>query len=112
MVIGAQFTRECNVSLCRQLVDGARTRLQYEMVDELLLHFGRQHRLPDNLPPRRHWTGELLKEMLDAAVTAAEVVEKQASHDAPTQSGPPGQRGVGVVGADDAFADKMVHLTA
>ena len=77
------------VSLCRQLVDGARADLGVNAVDDLLLHFRRQHRLSENLPPGRHRTGELLEEVLDAALAAAEVVEQQAAHDAPTQAGAP-----------------------
>src|SRR4051812_3775652 len=79
-------------------------------VDELLLHFGRQYWLPENLPPGRHRTGELLEEALDAALAAAEVVEHHVAHDAPTQARAPAQRGVDVRSADDAFGDEVIDL--
>src|SRR5258708_29903634 len=79
-------------------------------VDELLLHFGRQYRLPENLPPGRHRAGELLEEVLDAAWAAAEVVEHHVSHDAPAQARSPAQRGVNVRSTDDAFGDEVVDL--
>src|SRR4051812_42558997 len=79
-------------------------------VDERLLHFGRQYRLPENLPPGRHRTGELLEEVLDAALAAAEVVEHHVAHDAPTQARPPAQRGVHVCSADDALGDEVIDL--
>src|SRR3954469_13458574 len=63
-------------------------------VDERLLHFGRQYRLSENLPPRRHGAGELLEEVLDAALAAAEVVEHHVAHNAPAQARPPAQGGV------------------
>jgi hypothetical protein len=77
------------VSLRRERVDGARADLGVNAVGELLLHLGRQHRLSENLPPGRYWSGKLLEEVLDAALTAAKMVEKQATHDAPTQAGAP-----------------------
>src|SRR5262249_22508032 len=98
------------VSLRRELIDGARTDLLVNAVDELPLHVGRQYRLPENLPPGRHRTGELLEEMLDAAFAAAEVVEEHVAHDAPAQARPPGQRGVDVGGADHPVGDERVDL--
>src|SRR6267154_6184162 len=79
-------------------------------VDELLLHFGRQYRLAENLPPRRHRAGELLEEVLDAAWAAAEMVEHHVAHDAPTQARAPAQRGVDVRGTDDAFGNEVIDL--
>ena len=60
-----------------------------QTVDELFLDFGRQLRRPENLPPCRDRTGELRKEMFDAAHSPAKVVEKHLTHDAPAQSRSP-----------------------
>src|SRR5258707_9646095 len=79
-------------------------------VDELLLHFGRQYRLAENLPPGRHRAGELLEEVLDAAWAAAEMVEHHVAHDTPTQTRAPAQRGVNVRSADDAFGNEVINL--
>src|SRR5262245_50715187 len=79
-------------------------------VDELLLHFGREYWLPENLPPSRHRGGGLLEEVLDAALAAAEMVEHHIAHDAPTQARSPAQRGVHVLSADDAFGDEVIDL--
>jgi hypothetical protein len=98
------------VSLCLQIVDGARADLGVNAVDKFLLHFGCQRRLPENLPPGCHGPGELLEEVLDAALPAAEVVEKHVPHDAPTQAWPPGQCSVRVGSANDAFGNKIVNL--
>jgi len=48
--------------------------------------------------------------MLDAALTAAEMVEKHLAHDAPAQARPPAQCGIHISDADDAVGDEMVDL--
>src|SRR4030081_2650802 len=68
------------VALRLQLRDGARSGFGMDAVDEYLLHFRRQHRRAEGLPPGRHRAGELLEEVLNAAWTTAEVVEHQAAH--------------------------------
>src|SRR6266567_6976929 len=83
------------VALRLQLRNGARSSLGMDAVDEYLLHFRSQHRRAEALPPGRHWAGELLEEVLDAARTATEVVEHQVAHDAPAQARPPGESRVG-----------------
>src|SRR5258708_39716603 len=98
------------VSLCLQLVNGARADFFVNAVNDFLLHFRCQNRLAENLPPSCHRSGELLEEVLDAALATAEVVEKHVAHDAPTQTRPPRQCGVDVGRADDAFLDKIVNL--
>src|SRR6266403_52444 len=80
-------------------------------VDELPLHFGRQHRASKRLPPSCHGTGELFEKMLDAACTAAQVIEKHVAHEAPTQARSPAQGGIHIGGADDAFGDKIVNFS-
>ena len=50
--------------------------------------------------------------MLDAAFAAAEMIEKQAAHDAPPHAGAPRTSGVGIGGADHAFGDEIVDLPA
>src|ERR1700723_1052054 len=79
-------------------------------VDELLLYLGRQHRVAERLPPRREGSRELFEKMLDATFTAAQVIEKHAAHEAPTQPRSPAQCGIRVGGADDAFGNKIVNL--
>src|SRR5208283_3749058 len=64
-----------------------------------------------NLPPRRHRSGELGEEVLDPALTAAEVIEQNLPHDPPPQSRPPAQRRVDVGDADNTFANKVIHLS-
>src|ERR1700722_8523717 len=49
--------------------------------------------------------------MLDAALTAAEVVEHDLTHDAPAKTRSPAQRLVHVGDADNVFSDEGVHLT-
>ena len=71
---------------------------------------GRQHRRAEGLPPGRHRAGELLEEVLDAARTAAEVVEHHVAHDAPAQARPPGQSRVDVGGAHDALGNEVIDL--
>src|SRR6267378_2713430 len=63
------------VALRLQLLDGARACLGMDAVDELLLHFRSQYRRAEGLPPGRHRAGELLKEVLDDAPAATEMVE-------------------------------------
>src|SRR5580692_170180 len=79
-------------------------------VDELLLDFGRQHWVAESLPPSCHGSGELFEKMLDAAFTAAQMIEKHAAHEAPTQARSPAQCRVYIGGADDAFGNKIVNL--
>src|SRR5271154_624595 len=79
-------------------------------VDELLLNFGRQHRVAERLPPRCEGSGELFEKMLDATFTAAQVIEKHAAHEAPTQTRSPAQCGIRIGGADNAFGNKIVNL--
>src|SRR5277367_1033660 len=79
-------------------------------VDELLLDFGRQLGVAESLPPSCHGSGELFEKMLDAASTAAQVIEKEAAHKAPTQARSPAQCGIRIGGADDAFGNKIVNL--
>src|SRR5258708_4684323 len=98
------------VTFCPERVDGTRPDFGMNAVDELPLHFGRQHRASKRLPPGCHGTGELLEKMLDAAFTAAQVIEKHVAHEPPTQSGSPAQRSVDIGGADDAFGDKKVDF--
>jgi hypothetical protein len=43
-------------------------------------------------------------------LAAAEVVEKDLSHDAPTRPRPPAQSGVYVSNADDAFGNEVIYL--
>src|SRR5277367_2859154 len=89
--LGAQFDKpEQNlVPLRLQLLDGARSDLGVNTVDELLLHFGRQFRLTKALPPGCHGASKLVKEVLDAAPDAGEMIEHHVAHDAPTQPRPP-----------------------
>src|SRR5262249_22521422 len=84
---GPQFdeAEQILVPRCLELVDGARSNLGMDAVDELLLHLGRQYRGAQRLPPGCHRTRELLEEMLDAAGAAAEVIEHQVAHHAPAQ---------------------------
>src|SRR5258707_53255 len=95
----------------RQSVDGTGPRLGAYAIDELLLEFGRQLGRAENFPPSRNGTGELLEEVIDTALTAAEVIEKDLAHDAPAQSRPPAQRGIYIGDADDAFGDKVIHFS-
>src|SRR6266852_234 len=96
------------VALRLQLLDGARSGLSVDAVDELLLHFRSQHRRAEGLPPGRHWAGELLEEVLDAARTAAEVVEHHVAHNAPAQARAPTQGGVDVGGAHHALGNEEI----
>src|ERR1700674_1122243 len=79
-------------------------------VDERLLHFGGQHGASKRLPPSCHGTGELFEKMLDAAFTAAQVIEKHVAHEAPTQARSPAQCRIHIGGADDAFGNKIVNF--
>src|ERR1700691_748526 len=80
-------------------------------VDELLLEFGRQHRIAERLPPRGEGPGELFEEMLDAAFTAAQVIEEHVAHEAPAQARSPAQCGICIRSADHAFGNKIVNFT-
>src|SRR5882757_6330153 len=95
------------VALRLQLLDGARSRLGMDAVDELLLHFRSQYRRAEGLPPGRHRAGKLLEEVLDAARTATEMVEHQAAHNAPAQAWAPGERRVDIGGAHDALRNEV-----
>src|SRR5215469_1124089 len=110
----AQFdeAEENLVPLRLQLLDGARSDLGMDAVDEFLLHFRRQHRRAEGLPPSGHRTSELLEEVLDAAGAATEVVEHHVAHDAPAQAGTPAQGGVDVSGADDTLGNQVINLTS
>ena len=65
---------------------------------------------PEHLPPCRHRLGELVEEVLDAALAAAEMVEQDLPHDAPAQSRSPGQRLVDIGDADDVLGDEIIDL--
>src|SRR5262249_29918373 len=71
------------VPLLFQVRDGARSDLGMDAVNELLLQLRSEHRRAEGLPPSRHRGGELLEEVLDAARTAAEVIEHHIAHDTP-----------------------------
>src|SRR6266852_7893113 len=75
LVAQLKQTEQDFVALRRKFVDRARADLGMDAVDELLLGFRGQHRRAEGLPPGRHRAGKLLEEVLDAAWTAAEVVE-------------------------------------
>src|SRR5262245_1532717 len=94
-----------SVALCLQLRDGARSGFGMDAVDELLLHVRGEHRRAECLPPGRHRTTELLKEVLDTARPPAEMVEHHVAHDAPAKAGSPAQRGVDVSGAYHTLSD-------
>src|SRR5882757_1192468 len=98
------------VTFCRERVDGAGADFRVNTLDELLLNFGRQHRVAKRLPPSCHGSGELFEKMLDAAFTATQVIKQHAAHEAPTQARPPAQGGIRIGGADDAFGHKIVNL--
>ncbi len=100
------------VALRLQLRDGARSGLGMDAVDEFLLHVRRQHGRAEGLPPSRHRAGELLEEVLDAARTAAEMVQHQAAHDAPAQARAPAQGGVDVGGAHHALGHEVIDFAA
>src|SRR5262249_30147324 len=91
------------VPLRLKLVDGARSDLGMDAVDELLLQLRGHLRRAEGLLPSRHGTGKLLEEVLDAAFAAAEVIQHHVSHDGPTETRPPTQRGVDIRGAHDAL---------
>src|SRR6202034_460344 len=74
------------VAFRREFGNRARSSLVMHAVDELLLHVRREPRRAEGLPPRRHRAGELLKEVLDATRTAAEMVEHQIAHNTPAQT--------------------------
>src|ERR1700690_3921298 len=97
------------VAFCRKRVDGAGADFGMNAIDELPLQFGRQNWVAERLPPRREGSGELFKKMLDAAFTAAQVIEKHAAHEAPTQARSPAQCGIRIGGADDPFGNKIVN---
>lgn len=71
------------VSLCLQFINGARSNLRVDTIDELLLDLRRQRGGSENLPPSCHRSGELFEKMLDAPLAAAQVVEKDLPHDSP-----------------------------
>src|SRR5215470_13236466 len=80
--LGPQFdeAEQDLVPLRLELRDGARSNLGMDALGELLLHLRGEHRRAEGLPPRRHRAGELLEEVLDAARTAAEVIEHHVAH--------------------------------
>src|SRR5882757_8569157 len=98
------------VAFCRKRVDGTRPDFGMNAVDELLLYFGRQHRISKRLPPSCHGTGELLEKVLHAAFPATEVIEEHVAHEPPTQARSPAQRGIDIGGADYAFGNKIVDF--
>src|SRR5262245_32312992 len=106
---GAQFdeAKQKLVPLRLQLLDGARSDLGMDAVDELFLHLRRQHRRAEALPRSHQGAGELLEEVLDAARAAAEVIEHHVAHDAPAQTRSPAQGGVDVGGAQNAVGNEV-----
>src|SRR5258708_13872757 len=98
------------VAFCRKRVDGSRPDFGMNAVDELPLHFGRQHRASKRFPPSCHGTGELLEKVLDGGCTGAQVIEEHVAHERPTQARSPAQRSVDIGGADDAFGNKIVDF--
>src|SRR5215471_15072219 len=79
-------------------------------VDELLLHFRREHRRSKGPPRSGHRASELLEEMLDSARAAAEVIEHHVAHDAPAQAGSPGKSGVDVGSTQYILGDEVIDL--
>src|ERR1700722_20849187 len=79
-------------------------------LNELPLHFGRQHRATERLPPSCHRTGELLEKVLYATFPATQVIEEHVAHEPPTQARPPAQRSVDIRRADYAFGNEVVDF--
>ena len=48
--------------------------------------------------------------MLDAALTAAQMIEKDLPHDAPAQTGSPAERFVHVGDADDILSNEVIDF--
>src|SRR5260370_18363083 len=101
-VPGAQLeqSQQDLVTLRLQVGDRARSHLRMQAVDQLAPHFRRQFERAEHLPPGRHRPGELVEEVLDAALPATQGIEKDLTHDAPAQSGSPGHRPVDIAATD------------
>ena len=96
------------VALCFELLDGASTHFGVDAVDESLLYFRRERRRAERLPRTRHRSGELMKEVLDAAGATAEVIEQHVAHHAPTQARTPRKRCIHVRRVQDAVGDQVI----
>src|ERR1700743_1649643 len=63
------------------------------------------------LPPRRDGTGKVLHEMLYASLAAGKMEEHTRPHDAPTKTGSPADRRIGIRNVDHAKVDQIHDLT-
>src|ERR1700759_4834758 len=79
-------------------------------VEELLLQCRCWHWGTEGLPPARQRARELLEKVLDAARTAAEMVEHHIAQDAPAQTRPPAQGGIDICRAHDSLRNQVIDL--
>src|SRR6266702_8726568 len=113
-VLRAKFeqTQQHFIAIRFQLGNRAGTDFGMNTVDQSLLNLGRQLRLSENLPPGRHRTRELLKEMLDTPLSTAQVIQHQLSHHAPPQARPPPQGGIYVTRPDHPLGNEMIYFAS
>src|ERR1700757_631281 len=86
----------------------ATARLIQDAVDDCLLDLvGKFGDRPEIFPPGRDRAGEVIHEMLNAALTATKVKQQVGSHYAPTQSRSPAYRSIGISHIEHALLDQV-----
>src|SRR6476659_9872731 len=106
---GDQFEQHL-VALGGQLVDRLAVRLLEDAVDDLLLKLRGELGIAQPWPPGGHAWHQGVHEVLDTALTAAQMPQQVGTHHTPAQTGTPRQRVVGVGDVEHALADQVEHL--
>src|SRR5271168_1617296 len=95
-----------------EFLDRAAIGLLGHTFDDDFLHLWAELRdCPEVFPPRGHWPGELLHEMLDSAWTTAQVEQQIWTHQAPTQPRPPAHGHVRIGDIQYALLDEVDDFT-
>src|SRR5262249_41001523 len=93
---GKQFEQHA-VAFLFQFFYGAATGLLEDSIDDRLPDLrGKLGDRAEIFPPGRDRAGEVIHEMLNAALTATKVKQQIGSHYAPAQSRPPANRSIGI----------------
>ncbi|MGF6300174.1 hypothetical protein OKW42_003504 [Paraburkholderia sp. WC7.3d] len=87
------------IAISREFLLRARLGLLMYAFNDGRTHVRSEFWRSEHMPPGRQWTGELIEEMLDTALTAAEVIQKTRPHDPPAQARAPRNSGVGIANA-------------
>jgi hypothetical protein len=107
---GEQFQQH-RVAFLFQFFYGAATGLLEDAIDDCLLDLGGKFGdRPEVFPLGRDRAGEVIREMLNAALTTSEVKQQIGSHYAPTQSRSQAHSSIGISDIQHTLLDEVHDL--